>query len=544
MAMVFEPASETGGPPGMEPVSVAAAWAQKRAAAMEKAARLRAQRLENPFGSDFLDRVGAAERRDEDRARGQGFGEEAPVPQTPPPPKAKLPKTKKKLKKIAVTPASPSSPLKKKRAAEAAAKLAKEQAAQEQRSKNKPSACDPGRELVQHGYEPLGPIAAGAFSTILRARCVATGEEVAVKTFDAAKCGKAVMLAQARDNELAVLRLLMQHAAASAPTAAVATVAAAAEGGASNDSSSDGGGISDHHGGGNGAAWGSSSSSSSSERPLAGRHPHIANMLAEHDGPLATHAVLEYCTGGSLQRHLQLLQKTRAPTRGVGGMSAAGAAETIGMPEAIAACVLAQVASAVRHLHSLDVAHRDIKPANILFDGALGAAEAQPTVKLCDFGFALRCGGRMLKKQVGTPQYVAPELTIPPDAHAGYRGKPVDLWALGCVLYEMLHGKPAFYGSTAEQLETRIRAVSHEACSKDLTGLARALIGELLVHAPAKRLTAKALCAAPWLTQARKAGAGGTPRVPATPASGRPASSGRTRGRTPLLRTPSHSRPP
>ena len=78
------------------------------------------------------------------------------------------------------------------------------------------------------------------------------------------------------------------------------------------------------------------------------------------------------------------------------------------------------------------MAHRDVKPGNILFDGPLGAAEPWLRVKLCDFGFAIRCANKRLKKQVGTPQYVAPELTIPPDAHAGYRGRPVDMWALGC----------------------------------------------------------------------------------------------------------------
>ena len=70
-----------------------------------------------------------------------------------------------------------------------------------QKKATKASACDPGRELEKHGYEQLGPIAAGAFSTILRARNPETGAEVAVKTFDNAKCGKAKQLADARDGE-------------------------------------------------------------------------------------------------------------------------------------------------------------------------------------------------------------------------------------------------------------------------------------------------------------------------------------------------------
>ena len=174
------------------------------------------------------------------------------------------------------------------------------------------------------------------------------------------------------------------------------------------------------------------------------------------------------------------------------------------MPEGAAAQLTWQVASALDHLHGLEMAHRDVKPGNILFDGPLGAAEPWLRVKLCDFGFAIRCANKRLKKQVGTPQYVAPELTIPPDAHAGYRGRPVDMWALGAVLYETLHGKHAFYGSTLEQLETRIRAASHEPIEKNVPPIARGLILALLTQDPEKRMTARAALAHSYLKQGRR----------------------------------------
>ena len=63
-------------------------------------------------------------------------------------------------------------------------------------------------------------------------------------------------------------------------------------------------------------------------------------------------------------------------------------------------------------------------------------------VQLCDFGFALRCGERRLRTVCGSAQYMAPELHA--SAGDGYLGPPVDMWALGAMLYEMLHGKPAF----------------------------------------------------------------------------------------------------
>ena len=460
----LQSADSSGAASVQEPVlSAAAAWAKKKKEAIERAAALRAERLQNTLGMvhvDFLDRVAAAESRDEERASNRNAGTPAktrpapPLRKAPTPISVKVGSSSSSKKKKGGGVKSPTSPLKKKRAAAAAAKLAHDKAMQARRQSTKPAAIDPGRELVQHGYEPLGPIAAGAFSTILRAREVATGAEVAVKTFDAAKCGKAAPLAEARDAELRVLRLL------------------AASGG----------------GGGGG-----------------GRHPHIAHMLTEHATAAATHAVLEYCSGGSLQRHLQLLQKGRAATRGASAGSAAGSsADAVGMPEAQVAVLAWQVASALEFMHGLDVAHRDVKPGNILFDGPLGAHEPCMRVKLCDFGFATRCGKKWLKKQVGTPSYTSPELTIPPDAHDGYRGKPVDMWALGCVLYEALHGKHCFYGASLEQLGTRIRAVSHEPFSKELSSGPRQLVGALVVGAPERRLTATQALSHAWLKHGRK----------------------------------------
>ena len=424
-------------------------WAQKRAEAIAKAARLRAERMEKPFGMvhiDFLDRLSVAEQRD------QG----TPAPSAPPPRKTPLPARKsplKRLKKLA-SGGRPSSPLKKKRAAEQAAKQAEQAVLEQKRRETKPSASDPARELAQHGYETLGPIAAGAFSTILRARppdgadC-GGGAEVAVKTFDNAKCDKTPLLGDARDRELGVLRLLSE---------------AAARGGGA-------------------------------------RHRHIAYMLAEHAGPNTHHAVLQYCPGGSLLRHMQILQKTtRAPARGAAAHSAAGSAsESVGMPEGPVARVTAQVASALEYLHSLEVAHRDVKPGNILFDNEGGAHNEETLcVKLCDFGFASKCGNRALKKLMGTPSYIAPELTGS-GLESGYRGRPVDMWALGVVLFEILHGRPPFYGANLEQLETRIRAVSHAPFDAGVSAGAKGLVLSLLKADPSKRLTARATLKQKWL---------------------------------------------
>jgi len=108
------------------------------------------------------------------------------------------------------------------------------------------------------------------------------------------------------------------------------------------------------------------------------------------------------------------------------------------------------VASALQAAHDQGVVHRDIKPANILLSGG------EPLV--ADFGIALAIGaaggGRLTETglSVGTPHYMSPEQATG-DQHVG---SAADLYALGCVLYEMLVGEPPHTGSTAQAILGRI----------------------------------------------------------------------------------------
>ena len=155
------------------------------------------------------------------------------------------------------------------------------------------------------------------------------------------------------------------------------------------------------------------------------------------------------------------------------------------MPEAQVARLGAQVNAALRHLHRLDVAHRDLKPGNVLFYGPL-----ENHLKLCDFGFAKRCRGQRLHTICGTPIYMAPELTQG-ETKKGYAGHPVDMWALGAMVFEMLHNRIAFNGVSEQQLYQRIRSGTHHAFRKDLSKEARGLIKGMLTVDPSKRTTAK-----------------------------------------------------
>ena len=150
---------------------------------------------------------------------------------------------------------------------------------------------------------------------------------------------------------------------------------------------------------------------------------------------LGTCAMLFYCSGGSLKAHLGKLAKKQKA-----------------MGEESAVICTAQVASALGFLHANGVAHRDLKPANILHDGRRW--------RLCDFGFATVCSAdKPLKKACGTVVYSAPELLFSPGGNGelSYVGEYVDLWAFGCILYEMRIGRTAFVAPDEMSLRLRIK---------------------------------------------------------------------------------------
>ena len=109
-----------------------------------------------------------------------------------------------------------------------------------------------------------------------------------------------------------------------------------------------------------------------------------------------------------------------------------------------------EVADALQYAHSHGVIHRDIKPENILLQGGHAL--------VADFGIALaasRVGGNRMTEtgmSLGTPQYMSPEQAM------GERelDARTDIYALGCVMFEMLAGEPPFTGPTAQAIVARV----------------------------------------------------------------------------------------
>lgn len=101
-----------------------------------------------------------------------------------------------------------------------------------------------------------------------------------------------------------------------------------------------------------------------------------------------------------------------------------------------------QIAEALDFAHEDGVAHLDLKPGNVLMDRRLGAI-------LTDFGFARLVGQSSYSMTmsggiIGTPHYIAPEMW-----EERRPGAPADIYALGCMVYEMITGQILFQGESA-----------------------------------------------------------------------------------------------
>ncbi|XP_053392874.1 cyclin-dependent kinase-like 2 isoform X7 [Mercenaria mercenaria] len=110
-----------------------------------------------------------------------------------------------------------------------------------------------------------------------------------------------------------------------------------------------------------------------------------------------------------------------------------------GLDETTCRKILWQVLKGIEFCHANHIIHRDIKPENIL-------VSKNGVVKLCDFGFArtLAQPGEIYTDYVATRWYRAPELLVGDTKY----GKAVDIWAVGCLLVEMLTGEPLFPGDS------------------------------------------------------------------------------------------------
>ncbi|XP_071033835.1 serine/threonine-protein kinase Nek8 isoform X3 [Parasteatoda tepidariorum] len=206
-----------------------------------------------------------------------------------------------------------------------------------------------------------------------------------------------------------------------------------------------------------------------SERQLAINEVSVLSMLNhenivsyydsfEEDGLLMIE--MEYADGGNLAQYLAQMKTS--------------------LDEKDILLFFKQIVSAIKHMHDHNILHRDLKTANIFLtkDGA---------VKVGDFGISkmltTKQGGAMTV--VGTPYYISPEM-----CEGKFYNQKSDIWALGCILYEMACQQKTFEGSNLPALVNKIVKGQFAPVRGNYSPGFKQLIRDLLQRDPDMRPTA------------------------------------------------------
>uniref|UniRef100_A0A182NEA4 non-specific serine/threonine protein kinase n=1 Tax=Anopheles dirus TaxID=7168 RepID=A0A182NEA4_9DIPT len=202
-------------------------------------------------------------------------------------------------------------------------------------------------------------------------------------------------------------------------------------------------------------------------------HPFILRLFEVIETLGKIHLISEWVQGGELYNRIT---------------------EVGPLKEAHAALLFQQLLLAVKHLHSLGFVHRDIKAENVLLVN-------EERIKLADFGFSTQLvngAWQHLDTFCGSPPYAAPELFS--DDH--YIGGPVDIWALGILLYFMLEGCMPFKAPTVPLLRTAVLK-GEFVISTSLSIPCCRVIQRVLVHTPSRRPTIEQLLDCQWFKYAQ-----------------------------------------
>jgi len=222
------------------------------------------------------------------------------------------------------------------------------------------------------------------------------------------------------------------------------------------------------------------------------QHPHILPLHDSGEVAGLLWYTMPYVEGESLRDRL-----TREPQ----------------LPIEEALGIAREVADALTYAHGRGVVHRDVKPENILLSGGHALVADFGVAKALDQASA----GHLTETgmAVGTPQYMAPE-----QAGGGAVDARADVYALGCVLYEMLAGEPPYTGTTPQAILAKrvLESVPHVRTLRESVpeGVEHA-ITRALAKMPADRFQTATEFARALAVSAVTPAAGGVPAAATTP---------------------------
>lgn len=202
-------------------------------------------------------------------------------------------------------------------------------------------------------------------------------------------------------------------------------------------------------------------------------HPGVVRLYYTFQDERSLYFVLDLCTGGELLGTLKRMST---------------------FDEECSRFYGAQILDTIEYMHNRGVIHRDLKPENVLLD-------ENKHVKITDFGTAKLLAERKdaagfvtfdrdvsesadrASSFVGTAEYVSPELLTDKSAC-----KASDLWAFGCIIYQLLAGRPPFKAGNEYQTFQKIVGLEYE-FPRGFPEAAKDLVERLLVLEPTRRLT-------------------------------------------------------
>ncbi|XP_029199657.2 uncharacterized protein LOC114964483 isoform X1 [Acropora millepora] len=184
-------------------------------------------------------------------------------------------------------------------------------------------------------------------------------------------------------------------------------------------------------------------------------HPNIISYYDsfEVDGTLMIE--MEYADGGTLAQYLGKLEKD--------------------MEERDILIIFQQMLSALKYIHGNNILHRDLKTANIFLT-------KEGVVKLGDFGISKQLEGSKANTVLGTPYYISPEMCEGKE----YNHKS-DVWAMGCILYEMASRQKTFEGSNLPALVNKIMKGQFAPIRGNYSPEFRLLVADILQKDPDHR---------------------------------------------------------
>lgn len=180
-------------------------------------------------------------------------------------------------------------------------------------------------------------------------------------------------------------------------------------------------------------------------------HPNIVKFRSSYINLPYYYVILEYIPGGSLRAAIRERRMSVTETKHI----------------------IREITGGLAYLHSRGITHRDLKPENIMY--APGTGGMPSVIKIIDFGLA--SDKARMSSRCGTPGYMAPEM-IDGKSYTS----AVDLYSLGVIICELLHGRRVLPPAIRDQ----------------------GLIRQLLDSNPKKRPSAEQILAHPWMQLDRK----------------------------------------